>query len=158
MENIPSFFSWTLCRVKIVYSEAHCEAYLFFQAFVGRGVCWGFMCEWSEMKRGTSFNWLGDLGRLHCCNILNSIFVYIVANMLIPGYVSTFIGRKKWIRGCLTCILMPRGIPEQTRWAVQTLKSSFPLLSLDSTDPAMCTARDKSALWMRNIFKCSKLL
>lgn len=34
----------------------------------------------------------------------------------------------------------------------------FPLLSLDSTDPVMYTARDKSALGIRNIFKCSKLL
>lgn len=48
LENIPSFFSWALCRVMIVYSEAYCEAYLFFQAFAGRGVGWGFLCVWMK--------------------------------------------------------------------------------------------------------------
>lgn len=99
---------------QFVYSEACCEAYIFFQAFVSRRDLGGIRV-W--MERVTSFNWLADLGRLCCYNILNSVLTSVVTNILIPVEVRTFIGRNKWISSCWTRILMPQTFPVETWWA-----------------------------------------
>lgn len=110
--KLTFFLLLDLCRVSLFILRLAARR-IFFPGFVSRRDLGAEV--W--MKRGTHLNWLDDLGRLCCCNILNEIFTSVGANMLIPGEGRTFIGQNRGINGCSICTLMPQTFSVETWWA-----------------------------------------